>query len=141
LDEWKKIEVFPEVFPEPKVGKLHLERALDLDDGTLRRFIDGGEDVHQLFDAGKKYDFFAQRDVIPVANDTQDNPKPYAQITYRERITLKDYLHKIGDKGYWKEEIERRAGRKLRSGETITILEFRKVYQWKFDPDRKLNLG
>lgn len=139
LSDWTEIEIFPKAFPEPKIGKLHLNEAVDLDELTLRMFVHGNDSIRYFYDVDGKYEFLEQRDVIPVANSaSQVAPKAYIQITYKRSISLKDYLKETEDGEYIKAEIERRVGRKVQPKEVITIFEFKRTYEWKFDPTKKI---
>ena len=86
-----------------------------------------------------KYDFLETRDVISVANTGGDRKdKEYVEITYKRNLPVKDFLKGDDEGNYLKGEIERSVGRQIKPNEKITVLEFKRTYEWKFDPAKRL---
>jgi hypothetical protein len=141
IAEWKRIKVFPDVFPEAKIGKVHLDRVLELDSHTFRMFMSGNDSVGSFLDIHGKYGFLAQRDVIRLPKGPKDgDAQPYVQITHKRAMKLSEYLNEHGGEEYYRQELSRRVGRAVKDNETIIIFEFKRTYEWKFDPDKRLRI-
>jgi hypothetical protein len=138
---WKRIKIFPKTFPEPKIGKVYLDRFLELDPDTYRRFVKGYEPTGSFVEVDRKHEFLTPRDVIRLAKRPEDkNESTLVQITHKRTITLAEYVNEYGGEEFYKQEVIRRVGRDLEDGEGLTIFEFKRTYDWKFDPDKRLRI-
>jgi hypothetical protein len=134
LEGWNKIEIFPAEFSEPKIGEVYLNRAVAFDEASLRMYTHGAESIRSFYDLDGTYAFLEVRDVIAVANTgKQDKEKEYIEITYKRTLLVKDYLKEMGNGEYARRVIEQRVGRSVQPEEPLTIFEFRRTYEWKFD--------
>lgn len=93
IDEFKKVSVFPEKFPEPRIGKIHSNKPLVWNDPTLERFKKEYDRFHTFYDADGRFDYLKVGDIVPVENSKEYGEQPsHIQITYKYAVKVKDYL-------------------------------------------------
>lgn len=133
LSGYTRVDIFPSIFPEPKLGTMHKDRSVELDRQTLGGVMADRGRSHVFYDVDGKYEFLEQRDVIAVANSgADDNSKYFMQITYKRCVKLEDFLRDSGDHAeYFKREVQRQVGREVSPDELVTIFEFKESYDWK----------
>ncbi|MHA2314882.1 MAG: hypothetical protein ACXACF_06295 [Candidatus Hermodarchaeia archaeon] len=131
-NEFKRVKVFPQKFPEIKKGKVYKRKTIQWDSETLRLFKVSTDRISVLFDVDGKYDFLNVRDVILVSDKEEHKEKVFIKVTYKYSTTVKKYLK---DNKYLlresKESIERQVGRKVKDNESMTVFEIEKVYEWQ----------
>ncbi len=138
LKGYKRTRVFPKNFPEPRIGEVHRSKQIVWDDGTMERFNNEYDRFYTFYDCDGKYNFLKPRDIVPVANAKDLNKETsYIQITHIETMKIKNYLKQNRGVYNLEKEIERQVGRKVRAEENIEIYEFKRVYDWQFDPKSK----
>jgi hypothetical protein len=136
LEDHKRIDIFPEVFGDPKVGTVHTDRKVEFDPQTVSMLVDGTDRNSRFYDVDGKYDFLQQRDVVSIDHSDRGKvSKHYMQITHKRRMTFSELLLEVGDHPFMKDEmkdlVERRVGRQVKPDESVTIYEFKKTYEWK----------
>jgi hypothetical protein len=142
LAGWTRIKIFPKTFPEPKIGRVHLDRLLELDPDTHRQFVNGYQQKGSLVEVDHKHDFLTPRDVIRVAQRSGDQGEPtFVQITHKRTVTLSEYVGERGGEEFYRDELNRRVGGDLKDTDPLTIFEFKRTYHWKFDPDKRLGFA
>jgi hypothetical protein len=131
VKDWKRVKIFPATFPEPSVGTIHQEGAVQLDQDTYRLVVNGNDSVREFYDLDGKYDFLKPRDVIALAKAPgKDTSTTYLQITHVQSTAVKEYFEGA-DKDYRRRELERRMGRELSDSDILKIFEFKRVYDWQ----------
>jgi hypothetical protein len=128
-DEYKRIKVFPDKFPETRFGKIYKDKPIILDPKTLEDFKEYR--VETLYESDGRYSFLTSKDVIPVANIGKESEEVFIQITYKLRARIKDYLTQIGETFVARRSIGQQLGREFDDNEEINIYEFKRVYQWQ----------
>ncbi len=127
---FKKTKIFPKKFPEPKVGNIYKEKAVEFDPQSLSMLNRGSEQVNLFYDCGGKYEFLNQRDVIQV-KDSEDSYGPkFIQITHKYKIRADQYLAANDTQydDYCKRTIELQIGRALAQDDFLTVFEFKRAY-------------
>lgn len=132
--KFKRIQIFPQIFPAIKKGKIYKNKSVKWDPETLRLFKAHSPLIENLFDVNGKYDFLNIGDVILISEKETDQEKTFVRVTYKNVITVKKYLdnHKrftLG--GIQRESIERQIGRKVKDNENITVFELERVWEWQ----------
>jgi hypothetical protein len=129
IRDWRRIKIFPETFPEPSVGAVHQEGAVQLDSDTHRMVVNGNDNVREFYDLDGKYESLKPRDVIILKAEKGNSPT-FLQITNARSVTLKEFLTGP-DKEFRKQELERRIGRDLSDSDALKIFEFKRTYDWR----------
>ncbi len=134
VTDYKRIKIFPNSFPNPKIGKVHKTRGITLDDNSFSMLKSGTERYFTLYDIDGRYGFLKQRDVVPIENAVdKNNPKHYLQITHVESLQVNDYLKKSPHLQW---TIEQQVGRKPGPKEIVNIYESKKTYDFNFEPKK-----
>jgi hypothetical protein len=120
----KRINIFPEIFPEPKQGKIHKEQKIAIDKSTFTSLLRTDRDIKAIYDDDSKYDFLNQRDIIQVINDEKGNEELFIKITAKYKIKLKNYLEENNGSDYLNELIKNQIGKELNSEKFINVYEF-----------------
>jgi hypothetical protein len=129
IRDWKRVKIFPATFPEPSVGAVHQEGAVQLDSDTHRMVVNGNDSVREFYDLDGKYDSLKPRDVITLKAEKGNSPT-YLQITNARSVTVKEFLTGP-DKEFRRQELERRIGRDLSDSDALKIFEFKRTYDWR----------
>lgn len=130
-DSYKKVEIFPSTFPKPKLGKIYKDKMVTFDSATLNEFKKYRVDT--LFDSDGKYAFLKPRDIISVANISEETDDKFIQITYKFKAKIKDYIKQHHNNFRARSSIEQQLERKCADNEEINIYEFKSVYKWQFE--------
>ena len=136
LRDWKRVEVFPTVFPEPRVGTIYEDKDIEFEDSLWQRFKRTFNGM-ALYKVDDRFDFLMPRDVIVVANSKKEKEREFVQITHKQRIVLKEYLKDADNGPYLQYQIDRQVGRPVQPHEEITIFEFKRTSGWRFNQHRK----
>lgn len=133
LDEegYKRVKIFPKVFPKVRRGKVYRDKSVVLDATTLDLFTRGADNdaARTLFDVDGRYDFLKIRDAILVAGAKMGNDNLFLTVTYRYQTTLQEYLVDRNEP-FMQQSIERQAGRKVEVDEKLNVLEIERIYEW-----------
>ncbi len=129
-DEYKRIKVFPDKFPESKFGKIYKDKKITFDPKTLEYFR-ACRSIDTLYESDGKYSFLTPKDVIQVANIGKESEEVFIQITYKLKARIKDYLAQIDDTFGTRGRIRQQLGRDFDDNEEINIYEFKRIYQWQ----------
>lgn len=128
-DGYKKISIFPQVFPKIKRGKVYEDKFVDFDNETWRLLRIGSSVIKSsFFDIDGKYTFLNPRDVIGVAGVDIKTEQSLLEITNKYKTTVREYIQKMG-----KEErvnLERQIGRVMKDKEKLNVYEFERKYDW-----------
>jgi len=131
--KYKKIKKFPKEFPDPKIGTIYKDKAVEFDSATLSMFKHASDQLHEFYDCDGKYDFLKQRDVIHVAETDEGDGPQFIQITHKFTSKAAEYLKDNGETDYRKRAIERQIGRTLVPENCVTVFEFKRVYRYQFE--------
>lgn len=136
LDGFKRIKIFPEEFPKPSFGTIYKDKFISVDDRT-RATLSRGQGEVSLYDAGKKYGYLKATDVIGVdKSEDKEGKKTLLKITNIRSVMGKELLHKCKENPPLKENIEHQISRKLKSDDTILVLEAMMLYDWQIEQNR-----
>jgi hypothetical protein len=131
---YKQAEFFPKTFPEITVGKVYIDKLIELDTDTTRMLKKGH--VKVLYSVDDRYEFLEARDKIQVRGT--ETPAEYGkraepmcgiEIMHKSLIMAQDYLQK---NPHMHEDIVRQIGRPIQDTEQLTILEIHFVDYWAF---------
>ena len=126
--EYKKINAFPEAFPEPKKGTTHELDKLGLTGTPLQKLQRlHGEGLLYSFDG--KLHFLSEGDLIHIPKTEKDGMDKYAEVTHVFETTTSTYI-KEDESDYYTREMEEYAGRKVKKTDWVTIYEIIEVYTW-----------
>ncbi len=134
LKGFKRIKVFPKKFSEPKLGKLHKDKEVQLENHFLYRIKHHSEGFHTLYETDGRLSFMKARDAYAVSDPENASSKNYIVITRIASMKVKDYLAHDPEKKY---AIHEQLGREPDSGEMLNIYEFRHTYDFVYDRDRQ----
>ena len=136
LEGLKRVKIFPEEFPKPSFGKIYEDKSITVDDQT-RALLKHKRDGITLYDAEENLSFLSPTDVIGVDNceDTLGGPI-LLKITNIRLATGKQLLTACNDNPPLKQEIERQISRKLKSRESIQVLEAIVIPRWQIEQNR-----
>lgn len=140
-EKYKKVEIFPKVFPSIKRGKVHSIKTVKWDEETLRLFKTSSDLITCLYDINGKYDFLQPKDVISIeGSETEyEKEKRSIEITHKFTTTVKEYLILTNHELRYKSNIERQIGHEIKDEDKLNILEFDQVYSWQLKPSKKYN--
>lgn len=127
-DSYQRMSIFPETFPEVREGKVHRDKKMTLNAHTLRLLSYGHDDARKIYYAGDTYDFLAKGDTIAIDNPLKDMHQNGIKITFIEKKTAGEILDLPEDREYMSRELALHIGRNPDPGETITVLEFKRVF-------------
>jgi hypothetical protein len=88
IEEYKRVQIFPEEFPERKFGEIHTGHGLTLDPYKLRSFKHDGRTI--LLDPDGTYANLKVTDVIPIVDKEQKDYQLYAEVTHRYKVKFSD---------------------------------------------------
>jgi len=130
----KRTKMFPPTFSKPRVGIIHRDKTIHLNDRTLTLFKSGGPWFHTIYDYDDRYQFLNPGDVIGVdKTEDRDTKRTLIKITNKRQERGEDFLKRrevdpMADGG-----VEEQIGRTLNSNDTITIYEFKIVHEWQLE--------
>ena len=138
-EDLKRTKKFPSTFTSPRIGTIHDKKTVRLDERTRASLKRVGNWMHVIYDCDGLYNFLNPGDVISVEQtEDRDGNKVLLKITNKRQEQAKDFLKKSSkldpvERGV--RAVEDQIGRKLDPNDTITIYEFKVIYEWQ------LNLG
>ena len=127
VEDYKRVEIFPKVFPEPTYGTIYKDRSIELPEYLLSRLQHSGREI--LYDVGNKYGFLKPRDVIHVAGADERNTKVYVEITHRYGAKFPELL---ADRPHLQWELEQSGGGAADDG-VVNVLELLQVYDHQLE--------
>jgi hypothetical protein len=126
----KRVKKFPATFSKPRVGTVYRDKTIHLNDQTLALFKSASRWMQTIYDCDDRYQFLNPGDVIGVdKTEDRDGKRDLIKITNKRQERAEDFLKQrehdpMGGRG-----VEEQIGRKLDSNDTITIYEFKIVYE------------
>ena len=132
-DEHRRISIFPETFPEIRLGTVHKERKMILDPISLRALTYEHTNIYNLYYAEDAYDFLEKGDTIMVQDFVPKSRQNGIKITFKEKSSVDKMLEQTGDREYIVRELARQLGRNPEANEIITKLEFKKIFMTAFE--------
>lgn len=133
----KRVSKFPEAFPKQKLGTIHRERSLQLAERTTGYIKNHSSWLTALYECDGKFDFLNLGDVIGIAGtEDRNTSQTLIKITHKRQESAEAVLN--GQKGtlMGKQNVEDQIGRPLTPEDTITIYEFKIVYDWQLKEDK-----
>jgi hypothetical protein len=128
----KRVNKFPDAFSKPSIGVVHRDKVVHLDEHTLALLKKGSSWVDTLYDCDDRYQFLSPGDVIAVdKTEGAEGKRTLIKITNKRQESAKDYLEERKGDPTAGRNIEEQIGRKLDHNDTITIYEFKVVYEWQ----------
>jgi hypothetical protein len=128
----KRVKKFPSTFSRPKVGIVYRDKTIHLHDRTLALFKRESHGIHTIYDCDDRYQFLNPSDVIEVEQtEDRDGKRDLIKITNKRQERAEDFLKKFQDDPLTIRDVEEQIGRKLDSNDTITIYEFKIIYEWQ----------
>ena len=128
----KRTKVFPPTFSRPRIGKIYRDKSVQLDAQTLAFFKNGSPWLDTIYDCGDKYAFLNPGDVVEVdKTEERDAKRSMIKITNKRQERGEDILSRREQDPMAERRAEEQIGRKLESNDTITVYEFKRVYEWQ----------
>jgi hypothetical protein len=125
---------FPRTFSKPRVGIIHRDKTLQLNDRALALLKKGSDWMDAIYDCEDRYQFLTPSDVIGVDKTADmDGGTTLIKITNKRQENGKDYLERRQVDPMAGRGIEEQIGRELVPNDTITIYEFKLVYEWQLE--------
>jgi hypothetical protein len=132
LDGMKRAKIFPSTFPKPKIGTVYREKMIRLNDRTRSLLKTGNRLLPNIYDCDGTYEFLNPGDVIGVEQtEDPEGKKTLIKITNKRKERTKYFLKQHEGELMAKSLVEEQIGSKLESHDTITIYEFKIVYEWQ----------
>ena len=132
-DDWTKIDFFPKNFSSVK-SKLNVRSdvRVTLDAATLKNHLDYKSDADTLFAVDDRYDTFAPKDVVQLANTAEGQPH-FLRITYKGKMRMDDYVGDYKEQYNFARFASQQIGRAVDKNEELTIVEVARIYphQWE----------
>ena len=126
----KRVKKFPANFSKPKVGVVYRDKTIQPNDRTFTLFKSGNRSMYTIYDCDDRYQFLNPGDVIGVdKTEDRDGKKTLIKVTYKRQERAEDLLKQHEGDPMAASRVEEQIGRKLESNETITIYEFKIVYE------------
>lgn len=130
----EKVKKFPSTFSSPRVGIIYRDKTIHLSEPTLAHFKSGSRWLYAIYDCDDKYQFLNSGDVIGVEQtEDRDGKRGLIKITNKRQERAEDFLKQREDDPMARRGVEEQIGRKLDSNDTITIYEFKIVYEWQLE--------
>lgn len=129
-NEYKRVTIFPTVFPDIKYGKVYKEKTVEWNADTLHVFNSLHDEFAYLFDVDGKYDFLNVNDAIFVSGGGKiGDSEAYIRITNKYQSTVKALMEIRGVRTS-KNAIELQVGKKLEDSDLVNVFEFERAYGW-----------
>lgn len=134
LEGLKRVIKFPETFSKPRVGVVHRDKVIHLNNPTLTLFKQRNGRMDTIYDCDDRYQFLAPGDVIGVdKTEERDGKRTLIKITNKRQERAEEYLKKQKFDPVDGHCFEVQIGRKLDPNDIITIYEFVIVYEWQIE--------
>lgn len=136
LNNEKRVSKFPEVFPKQKLGTIHRERSLHLSERNTSYIKNHSSWLTALYDCDRKFDFLNAGDVIGIAGtEDRNTSQTLIKVTHKRQESAKAVINDQKGTLMGKQTVEDQIGRPLTPEDTITIYEFKIVYDWQLKDD------
>lgn len=136
LEGLERVKVFPERFPSPSFGTIYEDKFISVDD-VMRSALRYKQDGITLYHADDSYSYLKSTDVIAVdKSEDKEGKKTLLKVTNVRVATGKELLNACKENHALRQEIERQIFRKLKSTDTIQILETLVIYDWQTEQNR-----
>ena len=136
LDKLKRVDIFPNTFPEPEFGTIHENKVITLDDKAYGTVIRNRDRV-TLYCAHDQYAYLEPTDVVGAETVGQTGrERQLLKITNVRRTKGKELLNLTRDDAFLGKIIETQIGRELNPGDWIQIVEAVTIYDWQVDQNR-----
>lgn len=126
--EYKRIGIFPDPFPEVKVGTIYQDIKLKLDTITLRALSFGHPEGNKTYYVGDTYDFLKEGDTIAIADPPKEWYQNGIRITFIEKKSASEMVDQSENREIAMQDLARRLGKTPNPDEPITLLEFKQVF-------------
>lgn len=134
LKDYKRVNIFPKLFPEPIIGTIHEENGVTLNDPDFSMLKHGNEMLYALYECDGRFNFLKQKDIVLVKNqDTESSSKYYLRITHVENLKLDDYIKKYPESKWM---IERQIGENPDVKKILNVYEFKKTYDFVVEREK-----
>lgn len=134
LDDHNKITKFPKIFPNSRIGATHKDRRLKLNTQTRSPYKSARHTIDTLYACENNYRFLNPNDVIEIdeTEDAQDK-RIIIHITNRRLESGGSLLMQYKADLIARHNTELQIGRKLSPAGTMTVLEFKQIYDWQIN--------
>jgi len=134
VKELKRTKKFPATFSSPRVGIIYRDKTIHLNDKTRAVIKSGSRWLHTIYDCDDIYQFLNSGDVIGVEQtEDRDGKRTLIKITNKRQERAEDFLTQREDDPMASRSVEEQIERKLDPTDTITIYEFKIVYEWQLE--------
>lgn len=134
IEGLKRTKKFPKTFTKPRFGIIYRDKTITLNDRTRTLFKSESRWMHTLYDCDDRYQFLNPGDVIGIEQtEDRDGKRNLIKITNKRQERAKDLLKRRDDDPMATQAVEEQIGRKLDSNDTITVYEFKIVYEWQME--------
>jgi hypothetical protein len=134
LDGLKRVDRFPHVFDAPRIGTIHGDRTLKVDERVRRIVEASNESFNTLYAVDDRYDFLAEADVITVEKSRDEGRRSgeptLIQITNKRTKVGKDSLDSLMDDPGLNHRVLEQIGREVTDTDQLRILEFKVTHEW-----------
>lgn len=128
----KRVKKFPSTFSKPRVGIVYRDKTIHLNDRARALLKRGSLGIHTMYDCDDRYQFLNPSDVVEVEQtEDRDGKRDLIKITNKRQERAEDFLKQFEDDPMARRAVEEQIGRELVSNGTITIYEFKIVYEWQ----------
>ncbi len=130
----ERVNRFPGTFSKPRVGTVHRDEAIHLNDRALTLFKNGSGWMDAIYDCDDTYQFLTPGDVIGIdKTEDMDGKRTLIKIMHKRQEHVQAYLERRKDDPMAGRHVEEQIGRELNPNDTITIYEFKVVYEWQLE--------
>ncbi len=129
-DGFNKISIFPKKAPGKKLKKIYHDKKLSLNRDIIHRLKSDYEPIQKLYKYDNSIDFLQQGDVIAVENTKPEEQSMYVRITSKYSLSTKEFIDQ-SDHFYIKEFLKEQTGKEPVDDDTLTIYEFKIIYEWQ----------
>jgi len=134
LSEYKRIKIFPDIFPEPAFGEIYRDKAIILNNQTLKAIRNNPQELRTLYTTTFDYDYLKPKDVIPIrGEEAVDGEVKFVMVTYIRKQNTGNYLEEHENQWIARQEIEQQLGAMPDDNKQLTILELKAIYEWELE--------
>ena len=128
IDDMKRKDMFPDIFPKPTFGTIYEAEPLALPETLAKQHVNFSGDLKRLFDANGRYDHLQPTDVAVVRYGQKE--ERFIQITHRYEVTKVDVER---DHPNWLWDVQQQIGREPSNDDVYIVIEFRNCYQHQWE--------
>ncbi|UJH74391.1 restriction endonuclease [Burkholderia cenocepacia] len=137
VSDGNRKNIFPENFSKPTFGKIYTENPIEIDNRTRTILENSWTSKITLYDADGRYSFLKPTDVVIIHNTkNRDGKEVFLKITNIRSTSSKELLDTHSDGAHIIDQIESQIARKLKSKETIQVLESTVIHGWQIEQNR-----